>query len=95
MKNQQYIYWAIISFILIVVASIFAFSYIYKVNKNINGENNVITLNCNQLYKLYNESYYKIIDEKIYLTENCTINNITIPAGYRIIYIYEGNISYI
>ena len=93
MKNQGYIYWTIISFILIVIATIFAINYLFKIKNNLN--NNVPTLNCNQLIKLYNESFYKIINEKVYLVNNCTIDNITIPAGYRIIYIYEGNISYI
>ena len=94
MKNQQYIYWVIISFILIIVATIFAFEYLFNLKNNLNS-NNIISINCNQLYQLYKESYYKIIDEKVYLVQNCTINGITIPEGYRIIYIYNGNISYI
>ncbi|BFI73458.1 hypothetical protein YN1_4450 [Nanoarchaeota archaeon] len=94
MKSQGYIYWTIISFILIVVATFFAFRYLFNLKNNIDS-NNIMSINCNQLYQLYNESYYKVINEKVYLVQNCTIDGIIIPEGYRIIYIYEGNISYI
>jgi heme/copper-type cytochrome/quinol oxidase subunit 2 len=52
MKLQSSIYWTIITFILIVAASIFSFYYIYNVKNNLSGEN-IQTINCQQLKNLY------------------------------------------
>ncbi|BBL45288.1 hypothetical protein MJ1_0113 [Nanobdella aerobiophila] len=92
MKAQNIQYELLISFILIIAAASFSFYYIYKVNDT---NNNIRSINCQELNNLYNQSYYKTIEIKVYLTQNCTINNLLIPEGNRIIYIYEGNISYI
>jgi heme/copper-type cytochrome/quinol oxidase subunit 2 len=94
MKLQNSVYWTIITFILIVAASIFSFYYIYNIKNNLGGEN-IQTINCQQLKNLYDKSFREIIDIKVFLSENCTINGITIPSGYRIIYIYNGSIHYI
>ena len=94
MKLQNSIYWIIITFILIVAAGLFSFYYIYNVKNNLSGEN-IQTINCQQLKNLYDKSFREIIDIKVFLSENCTINGITIPSGYRIIYIYNGSIHYI
>jgi hypothetical protein len=94
MKLQQSIYWIIITFILIIAAGLFSFYYIYNVKNNLSG-NSIQTINCQQLENLYNKSFQEIINIRVFLNENCTINGITIPAGYRIIYIYNGSINYI
>jgi len=94
MKLQQSIYWFIITFILIIAAGIISFYYIYNVKNNL-SEENIQTIDCKQLENLYNKSFWEIINIKVFLSENCTINGITIPAGYRIIYIYNGSINYI
>jgi len=94
MKLQQSIYWFIITFILIIAAGIISFYYIYNVKNNLDG-NGIQTINCQQLKNLYDKSFREIINIKVFISENCTINGITIPAGYRIIYIYNGSINYI
>ncbi|MFZ8800939.1 MAG: hypothetical protein ACO2ON_02030 [Candidatus Nanopusillus sp.] len=94
MKLQNSIYWITITFILIVAASLFSFYYIYNIKNSLDGEN-IQTISCQQLKNLYNKSFREIIDIKVFLSENCTINGITIPSGYRIIYIYNGSIHYI
>jgi hypothetical protein len=94
MKLQNSIYWIIITFILIIAASIFSFYYVYNIKNNL-GRENIENINCQQLKNLYDKSFLEIINIKVFLSENCTINGITIPSGYRIIYIYNGNIHYI
>ncbi|MGC9079337.1 MAG: hypothetical protein ACP5G1_01215 [Nanopusillaceae archaeon] len=85
----------IIVLILIIIGGIFSFLYLGKVKNYVSNEENIPAIDCNQLMNYYKESFNKIIDIKVYLLYNCTINGITIPSGYRIIYIYQGNISYI
>jgi len=94
MKLQQSIYWIIITFILIIAAGIISFYYIYNIKNNLN-KNTIQTIDCQQLKDLYSKSFQQVIDIRIFLSENCTINGITIPAGYRTIYIYNGSINYI
>jgi len=94
MKLQNQIYWIIITFILIVAASLFSFYYIYNIKNNLSRES-IQTINCQQLKNLYDKSFREIIDIKVFLSENCTIDGVTIPSGYRIIYIYNGSINYI
>jgi hypothetical protein len=94
MKLQQSIYWIIITFILIIAAGIISFYYIYNIKNNLNGST-IQTIDCQQLEDLYSKSFQQVIDIRVFLSENCTINGITIPAGYRTIYIYNGSINYI
>jgi hypothetical protein len=60
----------------------------------LNG-NSIQTINCQQLENLYNKSFQEIINIKVFLNENCTINGITIPAAIELyIFITEVLIIY-
>ncbi len=93
MKNQYNYYWITLSFILILIGAIFSFYYLSKI-KNLTEEKEESIITCIDIYRYYNESYYRVVQKKGYLRGNCTINGIEIPEGYRIIYIYQGNITY-